>query len=454
MVALSLAEVAKATGAALHGDPTVVVSGVALDSRTIRGGELFVALPGHHTDGHAFLPAAFANGAAAALVARASVVPQGPELVVPDPLAALHELTRAVRQRCPQHLVAITGSAGKTTTKEILAAFLASRFRVAKSPGNLNNLLGFPVALLGIDETTEWMVAEMGMSTPGELAGVSRLGRPDICVFTNVGSAHLGGLGSREALIAAKAELLEGLRAGGVVVANANNAGTRAIAASHVGPVVWFGDGAPYRAEHLTTHGFGSRFELVTPAGRAIVELPLFGAHNVANFVAAAAVAGHLGIGAESCAEVATTLGPLGGRGVVQRLPSGTILVDDAYNANPEATQAALSAAAELATNRKAVLGAMLELGATSPDLHREVGAHAATLGFDVLAVGEEARPLAQAAGGHWVEDATAAVAAAAARWSLGPGDVLLVKGSRGIGLERVVQALTQPQTPSREGVR
>lgn len=444
MVEWALAEAATAMGAEVIGDGARRFRGVAIDSRAVRGGELFFALVGSRVDGHRFVPDAALRGAAAAVVARPIEV-SIPLAVVDDPLAGLHALTRAVRRTTPRRLVAVTGSAGKTTTKELLAALLATRFEVAKSPGNLNNLYGFPLALLGVPEGVEWMVAEMGMSTPGELGGVSRLGRPDVCLFTNVGTAHLAGLGSRAALIDAKAELLEGLAPGGLVVANADNAGTREIAARHGGPTILFGSGQDYRVENLRPRedGLGSRFELVTPSATVAVELPLLGAHNVENFLAAATTAIALGASPEACAALAPSLGPLAGRGVIGHLGSGALLVDEAYNSNPEALRAALAALAAIpATRRRAVLGAMLELGAESAALHTEVGEHAAVLGIEVLAVGEEARPLAAAARADWVADAAAAAERLAAD-PPGPGEVVLVKGSRGIGLERVVGALS-----------
>jgi UDP-N-acetylmuramoyl-tripeptide--D-alanyl-D-alanine ligase len=399
-------------------------------------------LPGRFADGHDFARVALERGAAAALVGR-ELAGLSPLLVVDDPLLALHELTRQVRRSTPQHLVGLTGSAGKTTTKEILANLLAARYRVARSPGNLNNLLGFPLALLGIPEDTEWMVAEMGMSTPGELGGVSRLGRPDVCLFTNVGTAHLGGLGSREAIVDAKAELLEGLSPDGLVVANADNAGCRAIAARFPGRTVWFGNEQAYRIAGFEASAEGGRFELISPAGSAWISLPLLGEHNAVNFLAAATVAIELGVSPATCAEIAPTLRPVAGRGVATQLPSGARLLDESYNANPEATRVALAAARSLPGNRHlAVLGAMLELGDESESLHREVGRYAAELGFEVLAVGDEARPLAEAAAAPWLPDAEAAAAAVANR-TFGPGDVILVKGSRGIGLERVVAALS-----------
>ncbi len=430
-------------------------TGAAIDSRQVSGGELFFALAGSRADGHGFVPAALAAGAAAAVVRRGAL--GGPAegelyLEVEDPLAALHALTRTVRREVPRHLVGLTGSAGKTTTKELLAAMLARRFRVAKSPGNLNNLLGFPLALLGIPDDTEWMVAEMGMSTPGELGGVSRLARPDVALLLNVRPVHLEFFGTLGAIAEAKAEILEGLAAGGLLVANSDDAEVRRVARRHSGRMVWFGwgEGADVRGEGFepfTGKRAGSRFTVVAGGERQAIELPLLGRTNADNALAAAACAWALGVPlAEVAAAMASAL-PAPGRGEIHALPGGVTLVDDSYNSNPEALSRALEAVAALSGGRRwAVLGDMLELGPEAPAFHRRCGEQAARLGFSpVVGVGELCRELvagAAAAGAEtrWLPDAAAAAELAAS--SLAPGDVLLVKGSRGVGLDLVVRRL------------
>ncbi len=448
-------------GQVLTGDAGGTYRGVAIDSRRVTGGELFFALAGSRTDGHVFVADALGRGAAAAVVeqGRARAEPQelgawgelGTVIGVPRTLEALHDLTRGIRRLVPQKLVGITGSAGKTTTKEVLAHLLAIRFRVARSPGNLNNLLGFPLALLGIPADTEWMVAEMGMSEPGELAQLSRLARPDVAIFTNVGSAHLESFGSVRAIAEAKAELLAGLPADGLVIANADDPEVRRIAGRHRGRVVFFGRGAGHevRAEDLEVAGDrpATRFELVAGSERAAVEVPLLGLHNVDNFLAAAACAWALGLGVGEIAEAARSLAPAPGRGAVTRLPNGATLVDDSYNSNPEAVERALEAVRRLSGRRHwAVLGDMLELGQEAPEFHRRAGETAARLGFDpVFGVGPEARELVAAAedagaDGRWFRDTAAAADAACAE--VRDGDVVLVKGSRGIALDVVVRRM------------
>jgi UDP-N-acetylmuramoyl-tripeptide--D-alanyl-D-alanine ligase len=464
-------------GTVVSGDPGASWTRATLDSRQVEGGELFFALPGERADGHDFVEAALERGAAAAVVERAvaraevggaapssgaptgatPAMPGGATIRVPKVYDALHALTRAVRRDVPERLIGITGSSGKTTTKELLALCLERRYRVAKSRGNLNNLLGFPLTLLATPPGTEWLVAELGMSVPGEMGEISRLARPDVALFTNVRPVHLEGLGSLEAIAAAKAELLEGLAEGGLVVANADDPWVRWIAeratrgAAEGGAgrrVVWYGAGADYCLADVAPRAEGgTRFRLVTPAGEAPVELPLHGAYNAENFLAAAACAHVLGVPLPALAEAAAAAAPVGGRGAVLRLASGATLVDDSYNSNPVALRRALESARALPGRRHwAVLGDMRELGPEGPRFHREEGEAAARLGFDpVVGVGTLARELvagAAAAGAatHWLATAEEAAAWVPAR--VAPGDVLLVKGSRGVQLEKVVAAL------------
>jgi UDP-N-acetylmuramoyl-tripeptide--D-alanyl-D-alanine ligase len=436
-------------GELISGDGKTLWSGVRLDSRSVSGGELFFALAGERTDGHRFVAAAQAAGATAAVVQEVpDASGSGAMVRVDDTLEALHDLSRAVRSEVPRRLVAVTGSIGKTTTKEMLAAMLAARFRTAASPGNLNNLYGFPVALLGIPDDTEWMVAEMGMSTPDELRQVSLLGRPDVAVFTNVRAAHLEAFGTVESIAAAKAELLAGLVDGGTVVANAADPWVRWIADQHPGTVIWYGsDEADVRVSEVRQVDTGWSFLLHVAGGSVRVELPLFGRYNIENFLAAAACAHHLEV---SLTEIAASPGRYQApprRGVVHQLPGGVTLVDDTYNSNPDALTRALRSARNLAGNRHwAVVGEMLELGPTAVELHRQVGSEAARLGFSPLVgVGQLARELLESAAEqgaetHWFENAAAAVPFVTSQSR--PGDVLLVKGSRGVALEVVVDHL------------
>ena len=455
--------------------------GAAIDSRRVEGGELFFALPGERTDGHRFVAAALAAGAAAAVVRTPAADAACPQIRVEDVTEALHELTRDHRRLLDIRVAAVTGSAGKTTTKDLLALLLGERWRVRKSPGNLNNLLGFPLTLLATGTDCEWLVAEMGMSVPGELAAVSRLGRPDVAIFTNVRPAHLAGFeepdgapADVEAIARAKAELLEGLAADGLIVANAGDPRVAGLVerylaarrreaapatAKSVESVVWY-EVEPARNKvpraEVTAHGVeplagepGTRFTLEYRDASANVELPLHGRVNVENFLAAAACALRLGVPIETVASAARRPRPGAGRGEVVSLPSGATLVDDSYNSNPEAARLALEAARLLDGRRHvAILGDMLELGSAERRYHRQLGRDAAELGFGlVVGVGDLASGTVAAAGEAgvetaWFEDTRAASAGAPPL--IREGDVVLVKGSRGAALEYLVEALLQ----------
>lgn len=439
---------------------------IAIDSRKITGGELFVALPGERVDGHDYVEQAAERGAAAVLVHRDLDAPVGTSLIrVDDTFASLHELTRAVRAETPKHLVGITGSAGKTTTKELIAAVLHSKFRVAKSPGNFNNLYGFPLALLGIDDDTDWMVAEMGMSTPGELRGVSLLGRPDVAVFTNVRAVHLVNFNSVRGIAEAKSELMAGLSPDGLIVANADDPEVMRIARRHVEAhpgvqLLTYGvksDDAEVRAsdlaplDDLSRNTFGNRFRLHA-LGFGVegedLELGVHGLYNVENALAAISVGLSLGVSVGEIRRALSNVRAATMRGEVHRLPSGAILVDDSYNSNPDAAEKALDSARKLpGTRYVAVLGDMLELGPEEAAFHVRVGKAAGRLGFEVVAVGPLSEFLESAAADEGADTIHFDDASSCADWltrhnSFGAGTVVLIKASRGTGLDVVVRAL------------
>lgn len=451
--ALSLAEIAAAVGATpAGGHARLEAAGVSIDSRTLAPGELFVAVKGPRFDGHDFLAEAARKGAVAALVHRqAPAPPELPLVRVADTTAALGELARHVRLSHPVPVVAITGSVGKTTTKEMTAALLATRGPVLKTEGNLNNQYGLPLTLLRLAPEHQAAVLELGMSAPGELRALTALARPDLAVITRIAPVHLEFFGSLAAIAAAKAEILEGLRPGGAAVLNHDDPQLLRVAETFSGEVVWFGRGraCAVSAENWRGSVFGMRFDLRV-GGRVVdVALPLAGAHHVTNFLAAAAAAHRLGVGAEAIAAAATTLAPAAHRGEVLRLGDGVTLLDDSYNSSPEAVAAALEALALAAGARRvAFLGDMLELGPTGPELHREAGARAAARLDALVAVGPLAAHMLEGARGAGAKAAAlvgfpdSEAAAAAAAGLVRPGDAVLVKGSRGVRMERVVEAL------------
>jgi UDP-N-acetylmuramoyl-tripeptide--D-alanyl-D-alanine ligase len=453
-VRFTLASLAAASGARLEGDAEL--TGVAVDSRSVREGDLFVAIRGARVDGHEFAVQAAARGARAILGERRpdGLPPGFPAALAPNPVQALQRFASAERKRLGFRLAAITGSAGKTTTKDFTAAVLGRRFAVEKTPGSQNSQIGFSMSVLNLARNPEWMVGEMGLSEPGELSRLSRAFHPDVAALLLVAPAHLEFFPSVDAIADAKAEILEGLRPGGPFVANADDPRVERIASRHSGPVVRFGlsaSNADVRARDLAPDSDGSRFRLETPSGSAAVRLPLPGAHQVANFLAAAAIAFAVGLSADDAAAAAAELRPAAHRGEWRRHASGARLYDDAYNANPSSMRAALETlAASGASRRIAVLGDMLQLGAGEEEWHRGIGRLVFGRADRLVAVGERARWIAEGAveAGlapafvERVEDAAAAARLLAG--SLEPGDVALFKASRGMGLERAVDALAE----------
>lgn len=450
MARLTADEIARATGGRIvSGDPGRECAGAAIDSRKIQGSEIFFALPGTRTDGHRFVGTVAAAGASAVVV-QEDVLAETVVIRVEDSLKALQDLARHVRSKgVPKKLVGITGSAGKTTTKELLAAMLGSRFRISKTVGNLNNLIGFPLCLLNVPDGTEWMVAEMGMSTAGELRELSLMGRPDAAVFTVVRPVHLEFFASVREIAEAKSELLAGLAPGGPVIANADDPEVARIARRHQGGrTVWYGiesEDVDVKLRGLSPgpEGIGSRFRLEAGTESVDVRLPLHGLYNAENCLAAAACSWSLGLSLKEIAEAVRDVQPASMRGVVHR--GAFTVVDDSYNSNPAALAKALEGAALLPGKRRvAILGDMRELGPEGPRFHRESGELAARMGFSpILGVGELSRELVAGAAGadaHWVPDA-----AAAAEWAareVREGDLVLVKASRGVGLDAVVRRL------------
>jgi len=450
-VNFSLADVAAAAGARAEG--AAELSGVAVDSRQVRPGDLFVAIRGARVDGHDYAREAMARGAKALLGERrpATLPAEFPAVLAPQPEAVLLRLGAAAKKAAGFRLAAITGSAGKTTTKDFTAAILARRFRVEKTPGSQNSQIGFPMSVMNLPRRPDWMVGEMGMSEPGNLATLSRAFQPTVAAILLVAAAHLQYFASVDAIADAKAEILEGLEPGGTFVANADDPRVAAIAARHRGRVVRFGRGAgaDVTARDVASEGAGSRFVLATPEGEASVRLPLPGPHQVSNFLAAAAIGFAVGVPPSECAAASETLTPAAHRGELKRHASGAVLYDDAYNANPASMRAALDTLAGLPARRRiAVLGDMLELGPDEERLHREVGAAAARVDL-LVAVGPRARFLAEAAVAAGLAPGavrfvgSAEEAAAALAGILASGDAVLFKASRAIGLDRAVARLS-----------
>jgi UDP-N-acetylmuramoyl-tripeptide--D-alanyl-D-alanine ligase len=463
MIEMRLADVAAITGGRLHrASGAEPVTAVEFDSRAVGPGGLFLALPGERVDGHEFAAAAVAAGAVGVLAARpvdapAVIVPPAPRAVGTtlddhDPtgsgaavLAALARLARHVVGALPLlTVVGVTGSSGKTSTKDLLAAVLAPLGPTVAPPGSFNNELGLPWTALRAGPATRHLVLEFSARGRGHIAALAAAVPPGIAVVLNVGSAHLGEFGSAAAIAAAKGELVEALPVGGLAVLNADDPLVAAMAGRTGARVQLVGRaaGATIRAEDVRLDRGRARFRLVTPVGTAPVALGLVGEHHVGNALAAAAVALELGATPDAAAAALGAATPASRwRMEVTERPDGVTVINDAYNANPESMRAALAALGALGTGRRtwAVLGRMGELGESAAAAHAGVAAEARRLGIDELVAVDSP----DYGAGHAVTDIDEAVALL--RAELTPGDVVLVKASRAAGLERLAASLLAP---------
>jgi len=460
---LSAAEIAAATGGrVMSGNPAQRVERWSIDTRSLQPGDLFVAIRGDRFDGHAFVAAALAAGAAGAVVTAAPVLPEagkgGPApllIEVADTTRALQDGAREMRRRAGAKVVAITGSAGKTTTKELAAAFLAAKYSVFRNKGNLNNHIGLPLSLLELRTRPDVAVVELGMNHAGEIRTLIGIAEPDVRVWTNVGDAHLGFFASADAIADAKGEILDQARPGDLLIANADDERIAARIRDFAGRTVTFGLSAAAQVrgsdvEHLGLDGMAAT--VTTPRGEMRMRTPLLGTGNLLNLLAAAAVAIELGVPLPAIADRAASMAPAPHRGELLRLPGGITLIDDSYNSSPAALKRSLETlhAATGSARKIAVLGEMLELGAHAERLHQECGRAAAAAGLSLLiAVGGD--------GAQWLADSarragmaesavlfvpTSNEASEIALRKVRPGDLILVKGSRGIRTDLVVDRL------------
>ena len=438
---MTFAEIVAATGSGSLA-PAGSVGDWSIDSRTLHGEAIYVALPGEVYDGHQFVAQAAENGAVAVLVEREVVELEIPCFRVWNTLVALQELARRARLRMTGTVIGVTGSAGKTTTKDTIATLLGGSLRVGKNEGNLNNHIGLPLSILRQNPAEQVYVFEMGMNHSGEIRFLASIARPQIAVVTNVGTAHIQNLGSREAIALAKRELVESLSADGIAVVNADDAHVARFGEIHPGQTVTYGleREADFRVESLTMSEAGARFQI----GKTKFETPVAGTHSVLNVAAAVAVGSLMGVKPAELAERARLLEPGKMRGERQKHKGVTIL-NDCYNSNPDAAKAMLAYAALLPASRRiAVLGEMLELGDWSTALHREVGERAAELRFDlVVGVKGDASHVTDGAKGAGVEAlyfSTPEQAGEALISLTEPGDLLLFKGSRGTRMELALE--------------
>jgi UDP-N-acetylmuramoyl-tripeptide--D-alanyl-D-alanine ligase len=458
---LTLAEAAVGTGAVLEAPASVpqagalMALGYSIDSRTIAPGELFFAVRGERFDGHDFVSSAVERGAVAALVSRNRVatLPDAalsvPLLIADDPLIALQALAAHVRRQWGRKVIAVTGSAGKTTTKEAIAAALGARFRVLKSQGNLNNAFGLPLQLLRVEPEHDFAVVEMGMNHAGEIAALARIGAPDWGVVTNVGTAHMENFTDGQAGIArSKFELVASLPANGVAFLNCDDLYVSQFGRDFRGKAVYFGSGPCADPQILVVAEDENGLQVRYRSGEheADLTLQLLGAHNAHNAIAALAVAREAGVPENAAAAALASLTAGDKRGEVLHI-NGADILNDSYNSNPEALRSMIRTLASRAARRRIlVAGEMLELGEQAPKLHAACGKAAAEAGLDiVLGVRGNAQHLAAAACWGGVASLFLPDAESAGEWmaqNLREGDVVLLKGSRGVRLERAIEVL------------
>lgn len=455
---LTLGEIAAVLETATP-SPERTALGYSIDSRTLVAGQLFFAIRGPRFDGHSYVEEVVARGAAGAVVRQsfwgaASEGLRASLLAVPETTAALQRLAHSVRKKWGRAVVAVTGSTGKSTTKEMTAVILARRLRVLKSQGNLNNHFGLPLTLLGLEPTHETVVAELAMSAAGEIALLTRLAEPQVGVVTNVAPVHLQFFDSVDAIARAKKELIDHLLAGATAVLNRDDQRVRNFARGFSGRALTFGfePGADFRAVDCRPDGTrGSVFRVEGPALAGEYRLPLPGRHNVANALAALAAASVFDVSATDAQQALATFQPLAQRSEILTLSHGVVLINDCYNSSPLAMEKMLETLANWpdARRRLVVAGEMLELGVTSPELHRAVGRKCQEASVDwLVAVQGDAQFLVEGAREAGLPPkrarffATPEEAAECCRTLLQPGDVVLVKGSRGVHLERAVELL------------
>jgi UDP-N-acetylmuramoyl-tripeptide--D-alanyl-D-alanine ligase len=448
---LRVSQIAQLAGASLSsGDETVVINKISTDSRTIKPGELFVALRGENFEGHDFVEASAKAGATGALVDLkwAGSVPSNFVLLrATDTLRAYQMLAANYRSSLSLKVLAITGSNGKTSTKDFAASVLARKFRVTKTEGNFNNHVGLPRTILDANSGDEVGVWEIGMNHPGEIAALAKIAAPDLAIITNIGVAHIEFMGSREAIAGEKGALAEAIEPQGTVILNADDPFTERIAARTRARVVLAGTtGGAVQAIEIRQSAEGSEFTIVEGAHRCRAQLPVAGSHMVQNALLAVAAGRAFGLSIEECADGLASA-PLTKARLQIREVGGVQFLDDSYNANPDSMKAALRTLVELDAEGKriAVLGEMRELGTESERGHREIGETAATLGVDqLITIGDAAELIAQGARTAGFDRVLSARSTDEAAKLLGeiaePGDLVLIKGSRAARTEEVIE--------------
>lgn len=449
MASFTLEEIKRACGGrVVHNGDTQLFTGVSTDSRTLLSGELFIPLVGENFDGHTFLNSAIAKGAAAVLVSEPEQIPDIASISViqvKDTKLALERLAEFHRKRYSIPVVAVTGSNGKTTTKDMIASILKTKFKVCATPLNYNNEIGLSKTVLAIDETTDVCITEMGMRGFGQISELCSIAHPTVGVVTNVGTSHIGILGSQENIAKAKKELIDSLPGDGTAILNQDDALVKAMGETYKGKVIGYGvqGNYPIHASAITYTENGTEFICNCFDEAFKVKLSLLGEHNVYDALAAVAAARILGIPSSHIAKALSDFQTEGSRQKMMQI-DGVTVIDDSYNANPLSMEMALRAVLQLKGNKKyLILGDMGELGEKAPEYHYELGEKAGHMGFDgLIAFGELSKNMAEGAAGSGVsrvenvmscEEAVSAIKGMAK-----PGDIVLIKGSHSMHMERI----------------
>lgn len=452
MKPITLHEVAKACCGTLHGDPELKITSIVTDSRKAGDGSLFAAIKGARVDGHRFIPAVAEQGAVCVLCEEKPDVEIN-YIKVESTLVALKGIAEYYRSLFTIPFVGITGSVGKTSTKEFISAVLAQKYNVHKTGGNFNNELGVPITLFGLEEEHEVAVIEMGISGFGEMTRLSKMVKPDISVITNIGYCHLENLGDRDGVLRAKTEMFEYLKKDGVIILCHDDDKLRTVTDYHGIRPIFYGTGNDeYRAENITEKGLDgigctlihhARMDDSVEDVRIDVTIPTMGRHNVLNALCAMAVGTQLGLSADEIKRGLESFENVGSRNHIIKTDTLTI-IDDCYNANPTSTKAGLDTLSKLGGRRIAILGDMKELGKDELALHREVGAYAKEVGIDMLvAVGPLSEATAEGYGEGAYYAATVERCIDRIKRYLRPGDTILVKASHSMQFERIVEALS-----------
>jgi len=448
---LNLGQIALMLGAELQvNSPHLPVTGYSIDSRTIKPHELFFAIKGDNFDGHDFVASVLDRAAEAAVVSR-NFVGTGNLLRVEDPLLALQTLARKVRQIWGKTVIGVTGSAGKTTTKEAIAQVLATKYQVLKSEGNFNNHIGLPLQLLRIQPETDVYVSEMGMNHAGEITQLAQIAEPNIGAVTIIAPVHLEFFDSIAGIASAKKELIDSLPTAGIAILNKDDEFVRDFNRGRTGPAIYFAidTDADVRAEHIIEHGAaGSDFDLVLNGERIRTHLPLIGRHNIYNALAAVAVGISQGIPAKQASEALSELKPSDKRGELVEIGGATV-INDCYNSNPKALESMVDALMGMPAQRHIVVaGEMLELGPAGEELHRKCGKHMAQRGVSqLIGVRGLAEPMVESAREAGLKAEFLVTPEEAGAWlaqNAKKGDAILLKASRGVKLEKAIDVWKQ----------